>query len=81
MAMPKALQDVRKKQQKAFEGARKLVERQMNVLKKGQPAGEPIKLNTEAFRKSFAHAIAAQVLLAQACTVPTLEEAEKLELL
>lgn len=81
MAMPKALQDVRKKQKEAFGNARVLVERQMNVLKKGQPAGEPIKLNTEAFRKSFAHAIAAQVLITQQCTVPTIAEAEKLELL
>lgn len=81
MAMPKNMQDVRKKQNKAFEDARKLVLMQMNILKKGQPAGEPIKNNTESYRKAFAYAIAAQVLSAQGCTCPSIEEAEKLELL
>ncbi|HEX2615251.1 MAG TPA: hypothetical protein VHL10_07145 [Nitrososphaera sp.] len=81
MAMPKNMQGVRLKQQKAFGDAIKLVKRQMEILKKGQDQGEPIKGNTEAYRKAFAYAVAAQVLLAQGCTCPSVEEAEKLELL
>lgn len=81
MAMPKTLQGIRKKQQEAFQQAIKLVKSQMKILQRSQPAGEPVKGNTENFRKQFAHQIAQIKLDAMQCPCPVLAEAEKQGLL
>lgn len=44
---------IAKTQQRASSTAQSIVKRHMNMLKKAQPKGEPIELDSEAFRKDI----------------------------
>lgn len=64
MAKLTAEQVLRRAQEKAAKGARRIVTTRMNALKKAQSKGNPIEGDGESFRRGFIYEIANEILLA-----------------